>query len=291
MMEFNLVRAFSVAMCVIGSLLILSSSKILTKRSRYERVAEYLAPTSTLAKDPFTQLTSYLKVFLGPIIDKFSRTDSMSSLIPIFSKVVGEIDLKYAFPPLMAFISVAIVTGSATFAIVAGILAPLVILIFKSSRIYQGERRRIRELNDALPLYIEQIGSFVASGLSIQSAIDRYPKTVKSPWSTLSKEMSAEIRRGANPGSALGLVALQYRLGGLDHLIRLLEANYSTPELPSLLDEQSRSFRRRQQLELTEKLAKRAQAVWIPVSVAALVPGIIFVMIPFISALHAFGGI
>jgi hypothetical protein len=103
--------------------------------------------------------------------------------------------------------------------------------------------------------------------------------------------MSAEIRRGANPGRALGLVASQYRLDGLDHLIRLLEANYSSPELPALLDEQSRSFRRRQQLELTEKLAKRAQAVWIPVSVAALVPGIIFVMIPLISALHAIAGI
>jgi pilus assembly protein TadC len=173
LMEFNLVRTFSVVLCVVSSLLILSSSKILTKRSRYERVTEYLAPTSSSAKDPISQLMSYLKDSLRPIIDKFSGDDFLSSLVPIFKKVVGEIDLKYAVPLLVAFISVAIVTRSATFAIGAGLLAPFVILIFKSSRIYQGERNRIRELNDALPLYIEQIGSFVASGLSIQSAIDR----------------------------------------------------------------------------------------------------------------------
>ncbi len=290
-MEFGLARTISIVLGEIGSLLILSSIKTLTKRSRYERIAEFLAPTSSSAKDPIAQLMSYLKAYIRPIVDKFSRDDFLSSLIPVFKKSLSEMSLKYAVPPLVTFVSVAITTKSVTLAIGAGLLSPLAILLFKSSRIYQGERRRVRELKDALPLYIEQIGSFVASGLSIQSAIDRYLKTIKGPWSTPSRQMSAEIRRGANPGRALGMIASQYRLTGLDHLTRLLDANYSSPELPSLLDEQSRSLRRRQQLELTEKLAKRAQAVWIPVSVAALVPGIIFVMIPFVSALHAFGGI
>lgn len=291
MMEFSLVRTLSVAGCLVGSILVLSHVKALTRRSRYERVAEFFLPKAPSSLDPITHLKSYQGKLLRPVFEKLSKDAKLSSLSLAFRKAVGGLNVQYAAIGLAVLALVAIITKSATSALFAGILSPLLLLVLKSLRIYQDESARIRELKDGLPLYIEQISSFVASGLSIQSALDRYPKTIKGPWSVPSLRISAEIRRGANPGRAMGLVVAQYRLDDFGHLIRLLEANYSSPELPALLDEQSRSLRRRQQLELTEKLSKRAQAVWIPVSVAALVPGIIFVMIPFVSALHAFGGI
>jgi hypothetical protein len=37
-------------------------------------------------------------------------------------------------------------------------------------------------------------------------------------------------------------------------------------------------------------MERRSQQVWIPVTVATLVPGVIFLSIPFIEALRQFGG-
>ena len=43
------------------------------------------------------------------------------------------------------------------------------------------------------------------------------------------------------------------------------------------------------QRELIEQIERRSQQVWIPVTVAALLPGAIFIAIPFVQALRAFG--
>jgi hypothetical protein len=44
------------------------------------------------------------------------------------------------------------------------------------------------------------------------------------------------------------------------------------------------------QRDLLEALERRAQQVWVPVTVATLVPGVIFLSIPFIAALRQFSG-
>ena len=48
------------------------------------------------------------------------------------------------------------------------------------------------------------------------------------------------------------------------------------------------SIRRDVQRELIEPIERRAQQVWIPVTVATLVPGVIFLAVPFIEALRLF---
>jgi len=42
------------------------------------------------------------------------------------------------------------------------------------------------------------------------------------------------------------------------------------------------------QRELVETIEKRGQQVWIPVTVATLAPGVVFIGIPFTSALSGF---
>jgi tight adherence protein C len=42
------------------------------------------------------------------------------------------------------------------------------------------------------------------------------------------------------------------------------------------------------QRELVERMEARSQQVWIPVTVAALVPGVIFIAVPFTQALSGF---
>ena len=42
--------------------------------------------------------------------------------------------------------------------------------------------------------------------------------------------------------------------------------------------------------DLVESIERRTQMVWIPVTVAALVPGVIFMAVPFVEALSLFSG-
>ena len=48
------------------------------------------------------------------------------------------------------------------------------------------------------------------------------------------------------------------------------------------------SIRREVQRELIEQIERRAQQVWIPVTVATLVPGAVLLAVPFIEALRLF---
>ena len=62
----------------------------------------------------------------------------------------------------------------------------------------------------------------------------------------------------------------------------------ASSDLGRLISEEARSIRKDTQRRLIETAERRAQQVWIPVTVAALVPGVIFLAVPFMEALRLF---
>ena len=80
------------------------------------------------------------------------------------------------------------------------------------------------------------------------------------------------------------------RVEALDRLIPVLALNSEAADLGRLVSEEARSIRREVQRRAVETMERRGQQVWIPVTVAALVPGAIFLAIPFIEALRLFAG-
>jgi hypothetical protein len=57
-----------------------------------------------------------------------------------------------------------------------------------------------------------------------------------------------------------------------------------------LIAAEARSVRAEAHRELIESIERRAQLVWIPVTVATLVPGLIFLAVPFYSAMAQVAG-
>ena len=76
----------------------------------------------------------------------------------------------------------------------------------------------------------------------------------------------------------------------LDRLVAVLALNREASDLGRLISEEARSIRRDAHRELVEAVERRAQQVWIPVTVATLLPGAVFLMIPFLEALRIYGG-
>ena len=71
----------------------------------------------------------------------------------------------------------------------------------------------------------------------------------------------------------------------------VLALNDDAGDIGRLLSEEARSIRAAVHRELIETIERRGQQVWIPVTVATLVPGVIFLAVPFIEALQVFSGV
>ena len=102
--------------------------------------------------------------------------------------------------------------------------------------------------------------------------------------------MRGRIRQGLTEVDALREWAALAEVDALDRLVAVLALNREAGDLGRLIAEEARAIRRDVHRELIETIERRAQQVWIPVTVATLVPGVLFLAVPFIEALRLFSG-
>ena len=100
--------------------------------------------------------------------------------------------------------------------------------------------------------------------------------------------MCGRIRQGLSEVDALREWAALADVDALSRLVAVLAMNREAGDLGRLVSEEARSIRRAVQRELIEQIERRAQQVWIPVTVATLVPGAVLLAVPFIEALRLF---
>jgi tight adherence protein C len=98
------------------------------------------------------------------------------------------------------------------------------------------------------------------------------------------------VRQGVSEAQALREWAQLADVPALSRLVPVLCLNRDTGDLGRLIAEEARAIRRDVHRELIEMVERRNQQVWIPVTVSALVPGVLFLAIPFVEALRLFGG-
>jgi hypothetical protein len=70
--------------------------------------------------------------------------------------------------------------------------------------------------------------------------------------------------------------------------VAVLALNREAADLGHLISEEARAMRADAHRELIEIIERRSQLVWIPVTVATLLPGVVFIAIPFIQAMQLF---
>jgi Flp pilus assembly protein TadB len=139
-----------------------------------------------------------------------------------------------------------------------------------------------------LPVIVEQTGMLLASGYSLGGALDRIASRGRGVAAEDLQLVVARTRQGLSELDALREWAELTRVDALDRVVAILALNRETTDLPSLLGDEARAIRREAHRDLVEAIEKRDQQVWIPVTVAALVPGSILIGIPFVEAMRAF---
>jgi Flp pilus assembly protein TadB len=130
----------------------------------------------------------------------------------------------------------------------------------------------------------------LAAGYSLGGALNRLAARGQGTCGTDLRVVVHRIRQGLDEVGALREWSDRVEVDALHRLVSLLALNNEAGDLGRLVSDEARSLRSDVHRRRVELIDRRAQQVWVPVTVAALVPGVLFLAVPFIEALRLYGG-
>lgn len=145
-----------------------------------------------------------------------------------------------------------------------------------------------RRLTLELPVVCEQLGMLVGSGYSVGAAIARVAGRGRGACARDLTRVVVRVRQGLSEPAALREWADTARVDAVDRLVAVLTHNRDASDLGRLISEEARALRRDGQRRLIETIERKGQLVWIPVTVATLLPGVIFLAVPFLEVMRLF---
>ncbi len=176
-----------------------------------------------------------------------------------------------------ALISVSVVLG-----------APTLAFLVLEQQVARASQRWQRRIFLELPVVTEQLGMLLAAGWSLGSALARVSERGGGACATDLRRVLARIRQGLSEGEALREWAELADVAALHRLVAVLALNHDTADLGSLVGDEAAAVRQEAQRELIEAIEKRTQQVWVPVTAATLIPGVMLMGVPFVDALTLF---
>jgi len=168
--------------------------------------------------------------------------------------------------------------------------APVLAFLVLEQQLANASDHWRRRLFLELPVVSEQLAMLVSAGFSLGSALNRLAARGDGVCARDLQRVTTRIRHGLSEVDALREWAAVARVEALDRLVPVLALNREASDLGRLISDEARAIRRDVHRELVSTMERRGQQVWIPVTVATLVPGVVFLSIPFIEALSLFSG-
>ena len=194
--------------------------------------------------------------------------------------------------------SVAALVVGATVAIVLRLPTPAIALVLAGGPVLtfllieQALAKRSgayqQALTAELPVVTEQIGMLLGAGYSLGSALPRIAARGGGVCSADLHRVMTRVRTGLSEIDALREWSAIARVDSLERLVSVVALHREATDLARLLSDEAKSMRRDAQRRRIESIERRSQQVWIPVTVATLVPGVIFMAVPFVDALSLF---
>jgi Flp pilus assembly protein TadB len=167
---------------------------------------------------------------------------------------------------------------------------PLLAFLAQEQRMASAAERWQRRVFLELPVVAEQLAMLVSAGYSLGSALSRLAERGRGCCAADLRRVVLRMGQGLSEVDALREWAVVVRVDAVDRLVAVLALNREAAGLGRLLSAEARAVRKDVQREMVETMERRSQAVWIPVTVATLIPGVIFLAVPFIEALRLFSG-
>lgn len=165
---------------------------------------------------------------------------------------------------------------------------PLLAFLILEQRLASASAQYKRRLFLELPVIAEQLAMLLSAGYSLGAALNRLAARGSGCAPRDLARVCGRIRQGLTEVEALREWAAIADVEALNRLLPVLALNREASDLGRLVSEEARTIRRDAHRLLVETIERKAQQVWIPVTVAALVPGVLFLVVPFIEAMRLF---
>lgn len=261
----------------------------------YTRTGRPAANTGVLSVASFGEVIAPLSRAVGERVSRIfrvseelgTRLERIHSPLTVTAFRVRQVGWSTVALGLGVLVSLASGVGAAAslgFVFGAPILAFLMLEQQAAKASDQWQRRIFLEL----PVVTEQIGMLLAAGWSLGSAVARVSERGAGACATDLKRALVRVRQGLSEIEALREWAELADVDALHRLVTVLSLNREAADLGRLISEEARAVRQEAQRELIESIEKRTQQVWVPVTAATLVPGVMLMGVPFLDALTLF---
>jgi tight adherence protein C len=285
-----------------GSTLLLSRIRWFRRRPLVDRLAPYVpggtaarSPSIFLAADTFGQVIGPLARAVG---ERMARTMGVTEALAVrLERVDSTLDATAFRIRQLGWTAVGLVVGavlavatqqSGPVALLLIVTGPLIGFLLVEQRLAAASQAWQRRIFLELPVVAEQLGMLLSAGYSLGAGLGRLAARGKGACGRDLQRVVGRIRQGLSETEALREWATLADVDALHRLVGVLALNRQSGDLGRLIGEEARAIRRDVHRELIETIERRGQQVWIPVTVAALVPGVIFLAVPFIDALSMF---
>lgn len=288
-----------------GATLLLNEVRWFSRVRLVDRLRPYVARGSVALDHPKGMRTAEsFREVLGPLAQAVGervarvfgvseqlalRLERIHSPLDVASFRVRQVGWSVAGLGVSALFVVALrPVGALALLLLAG--GPLLAFLVQEQQVATASARWQRRVFLELPVVAEQLAMLLSAGYSLGSALNRLSSRGRGCCAADLRRVVLRIRQGLSEAEALREWAEVVRVDAVDRLVPILALNREATDLGRLLSAEARSIRKDVQRELVETMERRGQAVWIPVTVATLVPGVIFLAIPFLEALRLFSG-
>lgn len=188
----------------------------------------------------------------------------------------------------LTILGTAVVRPPVPMVVLAVLGAPLLAFLVVEQQLGRENAAWQRRLFLELPVVSEQLGMLLSAGFSLGSALTRLTRRSHGAVATDLGTVVSRIQQGLDDATALREWAAVARVPAVERLVGVLALNREATDLGHLISEEARAIRAEVHRELIEAIERRSQQVWIPVTVATLVPGVLFLAVPFVEAMQMF---
>jgi tight adherence protein C len=175
--------------------------------------------------------------------------------------------------------------------VAASMAAPLLVFLALEQTVISASNRRRERIFTELPVVTEQLGMLLGAGFSLGGALARVADRSSGACSKDLRSVGNRIRQGLDVVEALREWAQLTDIDELHRLVNVLALNQEAGAMGRLISEEARAMRREAQRRTIELVERRSQAVWIPVTVATLVPGVMLMAVPFLGAMSSWSAL